>query len=48
MTQGPMSYHLRRLRLHGLIELIERIQHTHRYLVTDFGLAAAAFLTPGL
>jgi hypothetical protein len=42
MTQGRMSYHLRRLRLHGLIE---RIPHTHRYLVTDFGLAAAVVLT---
>lgn len=42
MTQGRMSYHLRRLRLHGLIE---RIPHTHRYHVTDFGLAAAVFLT---
>jgi len=42
MTQGRMSYHLRRLRLHGLIE---RIPHTHRYAVTDFGLAAAIFLT---
>jgi hypothetical protein len=42
MTQGRMSYHLRRLRLHGLIE---RIPHTHRYTVTDFGLAAAIFLT---
>ncbi len=41
MTQGTMSYHLRRLRLHGLIE---RIPHTHRYSVTDFGLAAAVFL----
>ena len=42
MTQGMMSYHLRRLRLHGLIE---RIAHTHRYEVTDVGLAAAMFLT---
>ncbi len=42
MTQGMMSYHLRRLRLHGLIE---RIPHTHRYEVTDFGLAASVFLT---
>jgi hypothetical protein len=42
ITQGRMSYHLRRLRLHGLIE---RIPHTHRYLVTDFGLTAAIFLT---
>jgi hypothetical protein len=42
MTQGRMSYHLRRLRLHGLIE---RIPHTNRYHVTDFGLAAAIFLS---
>ena len=42
MTQGRMTYHLRRLRLHGLIE---RIPGTHRYNVTDFGLAAAVFLT---
>ena len=37
-----MSYHLRRLRLHGLIE---RVPHTLRYEVTDFGLRAALFLT---
>lgn len=42
MTQGRMSYHLRRLRLHGLIQ---PIPHTHRYAVTDFGLHAAVFLT---
>ena len=37
-----MSYHLRRLRLHGLIE---RVPHTFRYEVTDFGLRTAVFLT---
>jgi hypothetical protein len=37
-----MTYDLRRLRLHGLIE---RIPGTHRYQVTDFGLRAALFLT---
>ena len=42
MTQGRMSYHLRRLRLHGMIE---RVPHTNRYLVTDFGLSAAMFLS---
>lgn len=42
MTQGRMSYHLRRLRHHGLIE---RIPRTHRYAVTDFGLRASVFLT---
>ena len=36
-----MSYDLRRLRLHGLIE---RIPSTHRYRVTDFGFRAALFL----
>ncbi|MDQ6687689.1 MAG: hypothetical protein M3Z50_08795, partial [Actinomycetota bacterium] len=41
MTPGRMTYHLRRLRLHGLIE---RIPHTHRYTVTDFGLGAAVVL----
>jgi len=34
MTQGRMTYDLRRLRLHGLIE---RIEGTHRYRVTKFG-----------
>src|SRR5664279_3125388 len=42
MTQGRMSYDLRRLRLHGLIE---RIPGTHRYTVTDRGLRIAVFLT---
>jgi hypothetical protein len=42
MTQGRMSYDLRRLRLHGLIE---RIPGTHRYHVTDHGLRTAVFLT---
>ena len=42
MTQGRMSYDLRRLRLHGLIE---RIEGTHRYTVTDRGLRLAIFLT---
>ena len=41
-TQGKMTYDLRRLRLHGLIE---RIPNTHRYKVTDFGLRAATMLT---
>lgn len=39
---GTMTYHLRRLRLHGLIE---RIRATHRYRVTPTGLHAALFLT---
>jgi hypothetical protein len=42
MTQGKMTYDLRRLRLHGLIE---RIPKTHRYQVTDFGLRSALFMT---
>ena len=42
MTPGRMTYEIRRLRLHGLIE---RIPDTHRYRVTDHGLAVAAFLT---
>jgi hypothetical protein len=37
-----MTYDLRRLRLHGMIE---RIPKTHRYRVTDFGLRAALFFT---
>jgi len=42
MTPGKMTYHLRRLRLHGLIE---RTPHTNRYRVTDFGLRSALVLT---
>jgi hypothetical protein len=42
MTQGKMTYDLRRLRLHGIIE---RIEGTHRYQLTDFGLRAALFFT---
>ena len=42
MTGGQTSYELRRLRLHGLIE---RIPQSHRYRVTDHGLATAVFLT---
>jgi len=41
-TQGQMTYHLRRLRLHGLIE---RIPDTHRYQVTEFGWRVALFFT---
>jgi hypothetical protein len=42
ITQGRMTYDLRRLRLHGMIE---RIPKTHRYRVTDFGLCAALYFT---
>ena len=41
-TQGKMSYDLRRLRLHGLIE---RIAGCRRYRVTQFGFRSAIFLT---
>lgn len=37
---GALSYDLRRLRLHGLIE---RIPQTHRYRVTETGLRTALF-----
>ena len=37
-----MSYILRRLKLRGLIR---RIPNTHRYEVTDLGLAVALFYT---
>jgi hypothetical protein len=40
MTAGRMTYDLRRLRLHGLIE---RIPHSHRYRVTRFGQRTAMF-----
>ncbi len=42
MTSGQITYDLRRLRLHGLIE---RIPGTFRYQVTDTGLRTAQFLT---
>ena len=53
ITAGRMSYDLRRLRLHGLIE---RIAGTHRYRLTQPGLKTALFysrayqrlLRPGL
>jgi hypothetical protein len=41
-TPGQMTYHLRRLRLHGLIE---RLPNTHRYQVTEFGWRVALFFT---
>ncbi len=43
MTQGQMTYHLRRLRLHGVIA---RLPHTHRYRVTDSGWRTAPVLHP--
>ena len=42
MTMGQMGYHLRRLRLHGMIE---RIPRTHRYQLTREGGRAALFCT---
>jgi hypothetical protein len=42
LSAGRMTYDLRRLRLHGLIE---RIPKSHRYRVTDFGLRTALFFT---
>ena len=42
VTTGQMTYDLRRLCLHGLID---RIPHTHRYRVTDTGLPTTMFLT---
>jgi len=42
LSAGQMTYDLRRLRTHGLIE---KIAHTHRYNVTDHGLHTAMFLT---
>ena len=42
ITSGQMSYDLRRLRMHGLIQ---RIPHSHRYQVTSTGLTQAMFLT---
>lgn len=53
ITQGRMTYDLRRLRLHGIIE---RLPHTHCYRLTPHGLKTALFysrvyarvLRPGL
>jgi len=42
LTQGQLTYQLRRLRLHGLIQ---RIPKTHRYRLTDFGLRTTLFLS---
>jgi hypothetical protein len=42
ISPGRMSYELRRLRLHGLIE---RLPKTHRYRLTEEGLRTALFYT---
>jgi hypothetical protein len=41
MTSGQITYDLRRLRIHGLIQ---RIPHSFRYQVTLTGLRQARFL----
>jgi len=41
-SPGRMTYDLRRLRLHGLIE---RTPHSYRYRITDLGLRVALFFT---
>ena len=42
ISQGVITYQLRRLRLHGLIE---RVPNSFRYRVTDFGFRVALFFT---
>jgi len=42
LGQGAMTYQLRRLRLHGMIQ---RLPNTHCYHVTETGLRAALFFT---
>src|SRR6266481_4334515 len=42
VSQGAVTYQLRHLRLHGLIE---RLPDSFRYRVTQFGLRAALFFT---
>jgi hypothetical protein len=42
ISQGAVTYQLRRLRLHNLIE---RSPNSFRYRVTDFGLRLALFFT---
>ena len=42
ISQGAITYQLRRLRLHGLIE---RVPNSLRYQVTDCGLRVALFFT---
>jgi hypothetical protein len=42
ITPGQMTYHLRRLRLHGLIE---RVPQSHRYRVTERGWRSMLFCT---
>ena len=42
MTSGQISYDLRRLRAH---QIIERIPHSRSYQITSDGLTTALFLT---
>jgi hypothetical protein len=42
ISQGAITYQLRRLRLHGLIE---RLPNSFRYQVTNFGFRVALFFT---
>jgi hypothetical protein len=42
LTQAALTYQLRRLRLHGLIE---RLPNSFRYRVTEFGFRTALFFT---
>jgi hypothetical protein len=42
ISQGAITYQLRRLRLHALIE---RVPNSFRYRVTDFGFRVALFFT---
>src|SRR6516165_130449 len=42
ISQGAVTYQLRRLRLHGFVE---RLPKSFRYRVTEFGLRAALFFT---
>ena len=42
ISQGAITYQLRRLRLHGMIQ---RLPNTHYYHVTDSGFRAALFFT---
>jgi len=42
LTTGRMTYDLRRLRLHGLIE---RVKKSHRYRLTERGIQVAMFFT---
>jgi hypothetical protein len=42
ITRGRMTYDIRRLRLHGILE---RIEHTHRYRLSSQGLRVAVFFS---